>query len=241
MRACFSKKNLLQARSDILVTGIICQRNKRKHFSTLPEVCCDSLTYWSDVETLMPYLETPIINSSSPGTKGNFPSCFGGKQTKAFSADRRTRTMKIHSLKRIYLYFSPLDQQHHYPCVYLSVWSLTFLHLPHPFTLCEALHESRKEFVIWGGWGGWPCYPALTLGDPSSTLAALLCLAVKIVSDTWSVKLLSDKQTFCACKGTNHQLPNQDIQLQPLYQKMYKQTVRQGWPKRFSGSLIIGS
>lgn len=83
----------------------------------------EALTYWSDVETLMPYLETPIINSSSPGTKGNFPSCFGGKQTKAFSADRRTWTMKIHNRKHIYVYLGQ-----HKPCSNSAVWGLPGAH-----------------------------------------------------------------------------------------------------------------
>lgn len=32
--------------------------------------------YWSDVDAFIPYLETPIINSSSRGSKDNFPSCW---------------------------------------------------------------------------------------------------------------------------------------------------------------------
>lgn len=134
---------LLKARNDILVTQIISQRNKWKHFSTLIRKTSlgEALTYWSDVETLMPYLETPIINSSSPGTKGNFPSCFGGKQTKAFSADRRTWTMKIHNRK--YVYLGPLDQHHCKPCSDSAVCGLPTAH---------ALTQSLN--VMWNILGG---------------------------------------------------------------------------------------
>lgn len=34
------------------------------------------LTHWSKDATLTPYLDTPRIISSSPGTNGSFPSCF---------------------------------------------------------------------------------------------------------------------------------------------------------------------
>lgn len=117
----------------------------------------EALTYWSDVETLMPYLETPIINSSSPGTKGNFPSCFGGKQTKAFSADRRTWAMNIHKRKHIYVYLAPLGQHHHKPCSDSAVWGL-----PSACALAQSLNVMWNTFR--GDWtlggisslGGWP-------------------------------------------------------------------------------------
>lgn len=103
----------------------------------------------------MPYLETPIINSSSPGTKGNFPSCFGGKQTKAFSADRRTWTMKIHNRK--YVYLGRLDQHHCKPCSDSAVCGLPTAH-----ALTQSLNVMWN--ILGGDWtlggisllGGWP-------------------------------------------------------------------------------------
>lgn len=67
----------------------------KQHF--LKERKTQSLTYWSKVVTLIPYLETPIINSSSPGTNGSFPSCFRKKTRKVLYAHVK-RIAKVQSI-----------------------------------------------------------------------------------------------------------------------------------------------
>lgn len=122
----------------------------------------------------MPYLETPIINSSSPGTKGNFPSCFGGKQTKAFSADRIILTMKIQSRKYFWLNNITIPAR-------ILLWEAWYSCICPISLFYETQHESRKAFIISGRWGKLGLSHCSDFGWLTFHTSSTLYLAVKII------------------------------------------------------------